>query len=137
MEQVDLGFIHLQGCPLALFLYLFVVDSLGYLLKEDDTINGLRLPGTNGDVIDQEYADDTILYPEGSLLNLNNTKRALETFSLATGTKINWNKSHEIWKATTPCPFTWRKDVGLHWLQPDKTTWYLGFYIGFQISAKP
>jgi hypothetical protein len=85
-----------QGCPLAPFLYLFVVDCLGNLLESNDTIIGLRLPGNDGAAVDQEYADDTNLYLEGSLLNLNNTKRALELFSLAAGAKINWNKSNAI-----------------------------------------
>jgi hypothetical protein len=125
-----------QGCPLAPFLYLFVADCLGYMLEKNEDIKGLKLPGSDGDVIDQEYADDTNFYLEGSLQNLNNTKRGLETFCLAAGAKINWNKSHVIWIADTPCPFTWGTDVGLHWLQPGETTRYLGFHIGFQVSAE-
>jgi hypothetical protein len=85
-----------QGCPLAPFLYFFVADCLGYMLEKDDTIKGLKLLGTDRKLIDQEYANDTNLYLEGSLINLNNAKRALETFSLATSSKINWNKSHTI-----------------------------------------
>jgi hypothetical protein len=78
-----------QGCPLAPFLYLFVADCLGYILEQDEAVTGLKLPENGGEVIDQEYADDTNLYLEGSLWNLNNTKRDLEVFASASGAKIN------------------------------------------------
>jgi hypothetical protein len=125
-----------QGCPLAPFLYLFVADCLEYLLEKNEAVKGLNLPSDGGEVIDQEYADDTNLYLEGSAINLNNTKQVLEVFSSASGTKINWNKSHSIWVSTDPLPFSWGAEVGLQWLQPGETTRYLGFQIGFQVSAE-
>jgi hypothetical protein len=94
-----------QGCPLVPFLYLFVADCLRYLLDKDAKIKGLKLPGNVGEIIDQEYADDTNMYLEGSLENLNNTKGALEIYTLDSGTQINWNKSQAIWIAPHPRPF--------------------------------
>jgi hypothetical protein len=82
--------------PSAPFLYLFVADCLGYLLDKEVGGKGLKLPRNLGEVIDQEYADDTNLYLEGSLENLNHTKVALETYALASGAQINWNKSQAI-----------------------------------------
>jgi hypothetical protein len=76
------------------------------------------------------------LYLEGTLQNLNSTKQALGTFSLALGAKINWNKSHAIWISNSQQPFQWGDDVGLRWLQSRETTRYLGFHIGFQVSAE-
>jgi hypothetical protein len=51
-----------QGCPLAPFMYLFVADCLGYILEQNNIVTGLKLPAEGGEVIDQEYADDTMLY---------------------------------------------------------------------------
>jgi hypothetical protein len=78
-----------QGCPLAPFLYLFVANCLGYILEQDVVVSGLKLPENDGDVIDQEYADDTNLYLEGSIQNLDYAKRALEVFASASGAKIS------------------------------------------------
>jgi hypothetical protein len=125
-----------QGCPLAPFFYLFVADCLGYLLEHDSEVKGLKLLANYGEVIDQEYADGTNLYLEGTLQNLNNTKQALGTFSLASGAKINWNKSHAIWISDVQQPFQWGAEVGLRWLLLGETTRYLGFHIGFQVSAE-
>jgi hypothetical protein len=125
-----------QGCPLAPFLYFFVSDCLGYMLDKEAGVKGLKLPGNLDEVIDQEYADDTNLYLEGSLENLNHTKVALETYALASGAQINWNKSQAIWIVPSPRPFEWGREVGLRWMIPGETTRYLGFYIGFQVSAE-
>jgi len=40
-----------QGCPLAPFLYLFIADSLGYVLEQQG-FEGLKLPDTKANVID-------------------------------------------------------------------------------------
>jgi hypothetical protein len=64
-----------QGCSLAPFLYLFVADCLGYILEQDAVVAGLKLPENGGDIIDQEFADDTNLYLEGSFQNLDSAKR--------------------------------------------------------------
>jgi hypothetical protein len=125
-----------QGCPLAPFLYLFVADCLGYILEQDVAVTGLKLPENGGAIIDQEYADDTNLYLEGFIQNLDCAKQALGIFASASGAKINWNKSHAIWVAENPIPFNWDKEVGLRWLQPGETTRYLGFHIGFKVSAE-
>jgi hypothetical protein len=62
----------------ALFLYLYVADCLRCMLKNDDLVKVFKLSRNQVDVIDQEYADDTNLYLEGSLQNLNNSRGALE-----------------------------------------------------------
>ena len=85
-----------QGCPLAPFLYLFIADCLGYLLESDEGVVGILLPGHRSSVTDQEFADDTNLYLQGTLENLDRAKRALGIFALAAGAQINWNKSHAI-----------------------------------------
>ena len=125
-----------QGCPLAPFLYLFAADSLGYILEKDVVVTGLKLPENGGDVINQEYADNTNLHLEGSLQNLDCATRALEVFASALGAKINLNKLHAIWIFESPMPFNWGEEVELQWLQSRETTRYLGFHIGFKVTAE-
>jgi hypothetical protein len=57
-----------QGYLLASFFYLFVVDCLGYVLEQDDSIESIILP-SNHEIKDQEYANDTNLYLWGILKN--------------------------------------------------------------------
>ena len=78
-----------QGCSLVRFFYISVANFLGYLLEEENAVKGLKPPSNFGQVIDQEYADDTNFYVEGTLQNLNNTKRALGVIALTLGAKIN------------------------------------------------
>jgi hypothetical protein len=66
-----------------------VANFLGYLLEEENAVKGLKPPNNFGEVIDQAYADDKNLYVEGTLQNLNNTKRTLGVFASTSGAKIN------------------------------------------------
>jgi len=115
-----------QGCPIAPFLYLFISDNLGYLLKKQG-VKGLNLQESDSSVTDQKFADDTILYLEGTVENLNRTKVALELFALELGSKINWYKSHAIWVNQTSKSFDWGLKVQLHWLALKETIRYLDF----------
>lgn len=108
-----------------------MADCLNYLLDKDVTVKGLQLLRNQGEVIDQEYVDDTNLDLEGSLKSLNNTKDVLETYAAASSAQNNWNKSQAIWIAFSSRPFDWGRDVGLHWMLPGETTRHLCFYIGF------
>lgn len=54
-----------QGCPLAPFLFLFVADSLGYLLDQNMAVHGLSIRNPAAQlslqVKDSMFADDIIL----------------------------------------------------------------------------
>jgi hypothetical protein len=58
-------------------------------------IEGLNLP-RGGRLRDQTFADDTALYLKGDQANLDMAQGVLETFCIAFGAKVNWNKSATI-----------------------------------------
>lgn len=86
-----------HGCPLAPYLYLFISDVLSYMIADPIyNIEGFLLPdGTT--VRDQCFADDTALYLKGTPANLDRVFNVLELFCLASGAKLNWEKSRALW----------------------------------------
>ncbi|MCO5581542.1 hypothetical protein L7F22_035429 [Adiantum nelumboides] len=53
-----------QGCPLAPYLFLFVVETMSdFIRAQQPALRGLLMPMSDEpDLIDQEYADDTLLF---------------------------------------------------------------------------
>ena len=83
-----------QGCPLAPFLFLFLAVALHmYLAGEHVGLKGLQISECSEQVLDQEFADDTSLYLQGRVKNLQKAKQVLQVFCSASGTLINWHKT--------------------------------------------
>jgi len=120
---------------LAPFLYLFIADSLGYLL-ENHGVEGLKLPDSDASITDQEFADDANLYLAGYKDNLDRAKSALDLFALASGSKVNWHKSNAIWVSNSPHTFEWGTEMLLHWLEQGESIRYLGFPLGSKIPTE-
>lgn len=74
-----------HGCPLAPYLFILFAEAMSYFLR--DRATGIC------DLLDSEYADDTSLYEQDGEETFEIVRVALDTFCLARGAKINWNKS--------------------------------------------
>ena len=125
-----------QGCPLAPYLYILAHDALALTL-EDPTrlIHGLTLP--NGpEVSNLSFADDSTLYLLGTEDNLPAAKDALDDFCLASGSQVNWTKTHAIWASKNPRTTLWGHELGLNWLSLGTHVIHLGIPIGFRISKQ-
>ncbi len=87
-----------QGCPLAPFLYLFFTEALHtYINAQVTGIRGLIMPSSEEEILDAEFADDTTLYLDGDISNLNRARSSLSTFCCASGAFINWCVLDRIW----------------------------------------
>ncbi len=126
-----------QGCPLAPYLFLFVARSMSYFLRaQSSQLQGLHLPiAGEQDFLDQEYADDTLLYALYTPGVLDTIKELLSGFCAASGAKVNWNKSFGIPVGSDEQP-TWGIIDGFTWLQRGKSCGYLGFQVGLDISPQ-
>ena len=83
-----------QGCPLAPFLYLLIVEAFHvYFNNHALRIKGLQWGVDNKQVLDTEFADDTTLYVDGEEHNLRNVQCVVQEFCELSGAIINWNKS--------------------------------------------
>lgn len=84
-----------QGCLLAPYLFLFYIEAMSAFWRaQGRPLIGLRLPlSTDKEILDAEFADDTMIslrYEEGALDAL---RVALDRFCLASAGSINWEKS--------------------------------------------
>ena len=117
-----------QGCPLVVYLYLFVGEALSDLIHaRQDEIQGVTLPlAGECDLVDQEYADDTLLMVLYAIGVLDATRATLDLYCLASGAHINWHKSYGMLIGSEDV-LTWGVAEGFTWLQPGQTCRYLGF----------
>ncbi|MCO5556877.1 hypothetical protein L7F22_010431 [Adiantum nelumboides] len=91
----------------------------------------LMLVADKPELIDQEYADDTLLFLHYSPDVLDAIQYALEVFCVASGARINWDKSYGI-LAGSDDVLTWGPD-DFTWVRPGQTYRYLGFQGGLGI----
>ncbi len=74
---------------MAPYLFILTIDVLGYMMVDPKHgVEGLSLP-KGGLIRDQMFADDTALYLQGSLANMDRAQEVLKTFCSASGAKIN------------------------------------------------
>jgi hypothetical protein len=84
-----------QGDPLSPLLFVLAADFLQALISKAQSIGLLNLPvpSSNRDFPVIQYADDTLIIMEGDARQLFFLKSLLNTFSMATGLKVNFSKS--------------------------------------------
>ena len=125
-----------QGCPLAPFLFLFFAEAMSsYLSAEDTRIQGLCLSNTSGDLLDLEFADGTTLYVHGSSNNLKRVEKALDTFCLGSGAKLNWKKTVAFWVSDLPL-LGWLPHPKFEWVPEGQAVKYLGCHVGINIAPE-
>ena len=99
--------------------------------RPDARIRGLVIPYASKELLDSEYADDTMLYLQGNDANLQKAEGRIEWFCKASGGKINWNKSRGLWVSSNPRPL-WCPNVDFQWVPTGMSVKYLGFLVGVE-----
>ena len=122
-----------QGCPLAPSLFMIASDSLHYLLRDNSLspcVRGILLPN-NQEVANVWFVDDIsiLLYLEET--NMTYLMEKLDTFYLASGSKISISKS--IMLRWTKEPLVWWSKFDLAWGGSDHLVRYLG--IPFSVES--
>ncbi|MCO5580746.1 hypothetical protein L7F22_034616 [Adiantum nelumboides] len=121
-----------QGCPLAPYLFLFVAEAMSDFIRvHQPALRGLLMPVSDEpELIDQEYADDTLLFLHYTLDVLDIIRFALERFCVASGARINWDKSYGILAGGVGC-FTRAAVISCHAVYEEETVLlvdYTSFY---------
>ena len=125
-----------QGCPLAPYLFLLTVDVLGQMLQHtENQVKGLQLPD-NTYITNQMFADDTLLFLDGTKDNLDRALTVINRFGAASGAKLNLHKSVGLWVAKSERTWQWGEEAGLKWLPSGEVTKYLGYPFGIHIPQK-
>jgi hypothetical protein len=84
-----------QGCPLAPYLFLIVAEVLNAMVKQRmvmGEVKGIKLPSGKEQVTAQ-YVNDTSFTLSGEEAPVRSLMQILNTFCLASGLVINWQKS--------------------------------------------
>jgi hypothetical protein len=85
-----------QGDPLSPLLFVLAADLLQSMINKAKDMGLLRLSipsSAHNDFPMIQYADDTLIIAEGDANQLFFLKSLLNSFSLSTGLKVNFNKS--------------------------------------------
>lgn len=94
-----------QGDPLAPFLFIIAAEGLHRAIetaKEQNLFSGIQLSNGGPVISHLQYADDAIFCGDWSIQNARNLIRILKCFELATGLKVNLNKSKLFGISTVP-----------------------------------
>ena len=94
-----------QGDPLSPFLFILAVEALNVILveaKNKNIFNGNEVGKDKTYISHLQFADDALIMGEWSLTNAKNLSRILTCFHLASGLKVNFNKSKLFGVGVTP-----------------------------------
>ena len=88
------------------------MDVLGQMLQHpDNQVKGLQLPD-NTFITNQMFADDTLLFLDGTLPNLDRALTVIKRFGAASRAKLNLHKSVGLWLAQTERMWQWGRRQG-------------------------
>ncbi|GJW58510.1 putative RNA-directed DNA polymerase [Tanacetum coccineum] len=85
-----------QGDPLSPFLFILAVEALNVVLLEatnNNVFHGFHIGKEKVHISHLQFADDALIMGEWSYSNAKNLSRILTCFHLASGLKVNFNKS--------------------------------------------
>ncbi|MCO5590954.1 hypothetical protein L7F22_044930 [Adiantum nelumboides] len=123
-----------QGCPLAPYLFFLVAETMSdFMRAQQPALRGLLLPVVS-DLLDQEYADDTLLFLHYFPDVLDSIQYALEVFCVDSGARINWVKSYGI-LAGSDDVLAWGPG-DFAWLRSGETCRYLGFQVRLNVTPE-
>ena len=80
-----------QGCPLSPYIFILCSELFCRLIQHDNNIRGLYI--NNIEIKISQYADDTVLFTDGSERSIDSVISALNKFSKVSGLVTNFDKS--------------------------------------------
>nr|GEU83518.1 cytochrome P450 [Tanacetum cinerariifolium] len=86
-----------QGDPLSPILFILAMEALNVAFLEatnNNIFHGVQVGKDKTLISHLQYADDALILGEWSLINAKNLSRILTCFHLASGLKVNFNKSN-------------------------------------------
>jgi hypothetical protein len=126
-----------HGCPLAPYLFLITVEVLNRMVAAEAStgrVQGIKQPVEERQQIVAQYADDTSFTLLGEEEHVRNLIYFLETFYLASGLVLNWQKSYGYWKSSRD-PFRppWTNMLGVTWADAEDVSKLLGAPSGLSL----
>ena len=109
-----------QGDPLSPYIFLLCAEILSRQFKASPDIKGIEIAGI--EYLLSQFADDTTILLDGSENSLNEALKILNMFALASGLKLNANKTRAVWIGSQKFSGeTFNHRLKLDWSQTDFT----------------
>ena len=83
-----------QGDPLSPYLFILAAEILSVAIRNEDSIKGFNINGIETKI--SQYADDTLIFLDGSKRSLLKVIDILDKFKKCSGLCINYDKSEVI-----------------------------------------
>ncbi|XP_067131914.1 uncharacterized protein [Centruroides vittatus] len=81
-----------QGCPCSMILFTIYIEAVLVMIKNDNLIAPIHIPGTNNKTKFIAHADDITFFITDNI-SLNRINQKINLFSKTSGLKVNKNKS--------------------------------------------
>jgi hypothetical protein len=91
---------------MAPYLYILAHDTLVLTFK-DPTWNIQESLPNGPKIFNLSFGNDSTLYLLSTKDNLSATKTAMDYFSLASSSQVNWTKIHTFWASKNPRTTVW------------------------------
>ncbi|KAB2630796.1 hypothetical protein D8674_008315 [Pyrus ussuriensis x Pyrus communis] len=94
-----------QGDPLSPYLFILVGEVLSKLFQgavDQGRLEGVKIGGSGPVISHLFFADDTLLFLRADVKNCRNLKHMLDKFCVASGQKVNLEKSSVFFGANVP-----------------------------------
>ena len=84
-----------QGDPVSTFLFILCAKILGIMIRNNMNISDIIINDKEHKL--SQYADDTLFLLDGTSKSLNATLNVLYEYSLFSGLKVKFEKTHAVW----------------------------------------
>ncbi|KAB2609074.1 hypothetical protein D8674_012242 [Pyrus ussuriensis x Pyrus communis] len=94
-----------QGDPLSPYLFILVGEVLSKLIQgavDQRRLEGVKIGGSGPVISHLFFADDTLLFLRADMKNCRNLRHLLDNFCVASGQKVNLEKSSVFFGANVP-----------------------------------
>ncbi|KAB2601289.1 hypothetical protein D8674_002294 [Pyrus ussuriensis x Pyrus communis] len=94
-----------QGDPLSPYLFILVGEVLSKLIQgavDQGSLEGVKIGGSGPVISHLFFADDTLLFLRADMKNCRNLRHLLDIFCVASGQKVNLEKSNVYFGANVP-----------------------------------
>ena len=123
-----------QGDGLSPYLFLLCAEVLSMMLHNDQNVQGIKV-GDKEFLISQ-YADDTVLFLDGTERSMYNTFGILDCFASMSGLRVNIEKTGAVWIGSKKSSSDRLcKDISVNWIDPNDTFKILGITFSTNLES--
>ena len=84
-----------QGCPLSPYLFILCAEILAETIRKNENYKGITINEQSIKI--SQYADDTTLILDGSIVSFSTSLQILDLFSEIYGLRLNNRKTVALW----------------------------------------